>query len=88
MQLQFKMCRPFVLCEFDKLSGSRHPFSKQNKVYRYIEVPRVPKMSSTAQSSKQSISIRGSAQMVAEFFNFSVNSILYQRGVYDPGRHV
>jgi len=28
------------------------------------------------------ITLRGSAEMVAEFFNYGVNNILYQRGVY------
>ncbi|OQR77005.1 mitotic spindle assembly checkpoint protein MAD2A-like [Tropilaelaps mercedesae] len=30
------------------------------------------------------ITLTGSSEMVAEFFEFSVNSILYQRGVYPP----
>jgi hypothetical protein len=30
------------------------------------------------------ITIRGSAELVAEFFGYSVNSILFQRGVYPP----
>ena len=30
------------------------------------------------------ITLRGSAETVAEFFGFAVNSILYQRGVYPP----
>lgn len=30
------------------------------------------------------ITLRGSTDIVTEFFNFSVNNILYQRGVYPP----
>jgi len=36
-----------------------------------------------AQASKSdAITLRGSAEIVAEFFNYGVNSILYQRGLY------
>ncbi|KAI8620342.1 mitotic spindle checkpoint component mad2 [Chytriomyces sp. MP71] len=35
------------------------------------------------QQQKQ-ITLRGSAQMVTEFFDFSINSILFQRAVYPP----
>lgn len=37
-----------------------------------------------AQLTKNTITLKGSAQIVAEFFNYAVNSILYQRGVYPP----
>ncbi|EDL91587.1 MAD2 (mitotic arrest deficient, homolog)-like 1 (yeast) (predicted), isoform CRA_a [Rattus norvegicus] len=30
----------------------------------------------------QGITLRGSAEIVAEFFSFGINSILYQRGIY------
>lgn len=30
------------------------------------------------------ITLRGSTDIVTEFFNYSVNNILYQRGVYPP----
>lgn len=30
------------------------------------------------------ITLRGSTDIVTEFFNYSVNSILYQRGIYPP----
>ncbi|KAF7474005.1 Hypothetical predicted protein [Marmota monax] len=33
-------------------------------------------------SREQGITQRGSAEMVAEFFSFGINSILYQRGIY------
>ncbi|KAK4053497.1 Mitotic spindle checkpoint component mad2 [Microbotryomycetes sp. JL201] len=36
------------------------------------------------QAQGQSLSLKGSVKMVAEFFDYSVNSILYQRGVYPP----
>lgn len=41
-------------------------------------------MAATKQATKSEISLKGSAAMVAEFFGFSINSILYQRGVYEP----
>jgi mitotic spindle assembly checkpoint protein MAD2 len=40
-------------------------------------------MSATAVKTN-SINLRGSAQIVAEFFGYAINSILYQRGIYDP----
>lgn len=36
----------------------------------------------TQQVVDNSISLKGSAQMVSEFFYYGINSILYQRGVY------
>ena len=32
----------------------------------------------------QSISLRGSVDLVQEFFEYAINSILYQRGIYPP----
>ncbi|KAI8839986.1 HORMA domain protein [Chytriomyces cf. hyalinus JEL632] len=37
----------------------------------------------TIQKQKQ-ITLRGSAQIVTEFFDFSINSILFQRAIYPP----
>mmetsp|Transcript_45182 Transcript_45182/g.146826 ORF Transcript_45182/g.146826 Transcript_45182/m.146826 type:complete len:147 (+) Transcript_45182:22-462(+) len=39
-------------------------------------------MSSSATAS--SITLKGSVAIVTEFFNYSINSILYQRGIYPP----
>jgi mitotic spindle assembly checkpoint protein MAD2 len=36
------------------------------------------------QLTKSAVTLKGSAQMVSEFFNFGINSILYQRGIYPP----
>ncbi|XP_019389580.1 PREDICTED: mitotic spindle assembly checkpoint protein MAD2A [Crocodylus porosus] len=36
------------------------------------------------QSREQGITLRGSADIVAEFFSYGINSILYQRGIYPP----
>jgi len=41
-------------------------------------------MSRTSQATKSAITLRGSAQIVAEFFGYSINSILFQRGIYEP----
>lgn len=41
-------------------------------------------MSITEVATKNSITLKGSAEIVAEFFNYGINSILYQRGVYPP----
>lgn len=35
-------------------------------------------------ASGQTISLKGSTEIVAQFFEYSVNSILYQRGIYPP----
>ncbi|ROT60938.1 mitotic spindle assembly checkpoint protein MAD2A [Penaeus vannamei] len=41
-------------------------------------------MAGTKQETKNSITLKGSAQLVSEFFYFGINSILYQRGIYPP----
>eukprot|EP00903_Cladosiphon_okamuranus_P013612 g12677.t1 len=43
-------------------------------------------MSSVAQTSKTDnvITLRGSTEVVTDFFYYAVNSVLYQRGVYHP----
>lgn len=41
-------------------------------------------MTSTAQATESTITLRGSTDIVVEFFEYSVNSILYQRGIYPP----
>ncbi|EPS29286.1 Mitotic spindle checkpoint component mad2 [Penicillium oxalicum] len=42
-------------------------------------------MPDTKDKSKvHKLSIRGSAKLVSEFFEYSINSILFQRGVYPP----
>ncbi|OOF94244.1 hypothetical protein ASPCADRAFT_208766 [Aspergillus carbonarius ITEM 5010] len=42
-------------------------------------------MSSTKDKSKvHKLSLKGSSKLVAEFFEYSINSILFQRGVYPP----
>jgi mitotic spindle assembly checkpoint protein MAD2 len=37
-----------------------------------------------ATRQNQAITLKGSTAMVTEFFEYSVNSILYQRGIYPP----
>jgi len=39
---------------------------------------------STTQATKNAITLKGSTEIVAEFFGYSINSILYQRGIYPP----
>ena len=41
-------------------------------------------MTSTAQQTKNAVTLKGSAAIISEFFNYGVNSILYQRGIYPP----
>mmetsp|Transcript_26626 Transcript_26626/g.51919 ORF Transcript_26626/g.51919 Transcript_26626/m.51919 type:complete len:206 (-) Transcript_26626:97-714(-) len=41
-------------------------------------------MSRTAQSTRNTITLKGSTEIVTEFFGYSINSILYQRGIYPP----
>ena len=38
----------------------------------------------SAVSTANIITLRGSVDIVSEFFDYSVNSILYQRGIYPP----
>jgi mitotic spindle assembly checkpoint protein MAD2 len=35
-------------------------------------------------ATQNNITLRGSTKIVTEFFNYAVNSILYQRGIYAP----
>lgn len=41
-------------------------------------------MASSSVDSSNVITLRGSSDIVKEFFEYSVNNILYQRGVYPP----
>jgi mitotic spindle assembly checkpoint protein MAD2 len=41
-------------------------------------------MSAVAQATSTEITLRGSTEIVTEFFGYSINSILYQRGIYPP----
>jgi mitotic spindle assembly checkpoint protein MAD2 len=41
-------------------------------------------MPPTSTSTKNIITLKGSVDIVTEFFNYSVHSILYQRGIYPP----
>ncbi|KAJ4460844.1 putative Mitotic spindle checkpoint protein MAD2 [Paratrimastix pyriformis] len=38
----------------------------------------------TSQQTRSNITLRGSTEIVTEFFGFSINNILYQRGIYPP----
>ncbi|KNC53843.1 mitotic spindle assembly checkpoint protein MAD2A [Thecamonas trahens ATCC 50062] len=38
----------------------------------------------TSTATKNTITLRGSTAIVTEFFGYSINSILYQRGIYPP----
>mmetsp|Transcript_9097 Transcript_9097/g.16796 ORF Transcript_9097/g.16796 Transcript_9097/m.16796 type:complete len:218 (-) Transcript_9097:1960-2613(-) len=38
----------------------------------------------TAQTTSNEITLKGSTAIVSEFFGYSINSILYQRGIYPP----
>eukprot|EP00240_Pyramimonas_obovata_P006939 CAMPEP_0118925388 /NCGR_PEP_ID=MMETSP1169-20130426/3272_1 /TAXON_ID=36882 /ORGANISM="Pyramimonas obovata, Strain CCMP722" /LENGTH=161 /DNA_ID=CAMNT_0006866663 /DNA_START=37 /DNA_END=518 /DNA_ORIENTATION=- len=38
----------------------------------------------TATETKNIITLRGSTEIVTEFFGYAVNSILFQRGIYPP----
>mmetsp|Transcript_6244 Transcript_6244/g.9065 ORF Transcript_6244/g.9065 Transcript_6244/m.9065 type:complete len:238 (-) Transcript_6244:367-1080(-) len=41
-------------------------------------------ISSNSEENKTEISLSGSVALVSEFFNTAINSILYQRGIYQP----
>jgi len=38
----------------------------------------------TSQATKNVLTLRGSTEIVSEFFHYCINSILYQRGIYPP----
>ncbi|GLE05986.1 hypothetical protein PINS_up015197 [Pythium insidiosum] len=38
----------------------------------------------TSQLSENVITLKGSVDIVTEFFSYGINSILYQRGIYPP----
>jgi len=37
-----------------------------------------------ASATKSAITLKGSVEIVSEFFGYAINSILYQRGIYPP----
>ncbi|XP_067613595.1 mitotic spindle assembly checkpoint protein MAD2A [Eurosta solidaginis] len=39
---------------------------------------------STAQTTKNCITLRGSSQIIVEYLKYGINSILFQRGIYPP----
>ncbi|KAK2192395.1 hypothetical protein NP493_30g02012 [Ridgeia piscesae] len=41
-------------------------------------------MAGVKQASRNAITLKGSTDIVAEFFTYGINSILYQRGLYPP----
>jgi len=41
-------------------------------------------MSNSNQAQSNCVTLKGSAQLVSEFFFYGINSILYQRGIYAP----
>lgn len=54
-------------------------------VFLKIDCSRDPfKMTSTVQQTKNAVTLKGSATIISEFFNYGINSILYQRGIYPP----
>ena len=46
--------------------------------------PRAPFHTPHTPASFQQITLRGSVEVVTEFFGYAINSILYQRGIYPP----
>lgn len=69
------------------LSSHHHPSSSTNSPVSRLRYPTSSfKMTATAQSlatsSKTHLTLKGSTAMVSEFFNYSVQSLLYQRGIY------
>eukprot|EP01083_Nonionella_stella_P088631 247114_1 len=44
----------------------------------------MPSTGTSCKSKKNTITLKGSSQIVTEFLDYAVNSILYQRGVYPP----
>lgn len=40
----------------------------------------------TTTATRSDISLRGSVEIVTEFFGYAINNVLYQRGIYPPER--
>ena len=49
-----------------------------------VDLTRNSTMSATSQATKNEVTLKGSVEVVTEFFGFAINSILYQRGIYPP----
>ena len=48
------------------------------------EEPLIKQLQAMADGATSTISLRGSVDLVQEFFEYAINSILYQRGIYPP----
>lgn len=53
-------------------------------VVQAFRCPEMKTSDSDADSNSHSLTLRGSADLVTEFFAYSVNALLYQRGIYPP----
>ncbi|XP_072051118.1 mitotic spindle assembly checkpoint protein MAD2A-like [Amphiura filiformis] len=69
------MMIPPITESLPKCEGFPKKNSQQNKKVN---------MSSTQQATKNTITLKGSSEIVAEFFHYGINSVLYQRGIYPP----
>ena len=69
---------PLHFPSFQVLQSRKHPLPVR---------PGPPtEMAATATETESHITLKGSVETVAEFFDYSINSILYQRGIYDPDK--
>ncbi|CAG9768397.1 unnamed protein product [Ceutorhynchus assimilis] len=67
----------FIVCEQKKT---------ENLLYLFIDnfYNNRRNMTTAAVKSKSAITVKGSAEIVCEYLNFGINSILFQRGIYPP----
>lgn len=47
-------------------------------------MPSATAASASDKAKTHKLSLRGSSKLVTEFFEYSINTILFQRGVYPP----
>ena len=59
---------------FVKIASSSSLYATMQEQQTQMQIPKL----------SQNITLRGSTEIVTEFFGYAVNSILYQRGLYPP----
>ena len=63
------------------VGGTTKPGTAKKSTTSATQTPGDNDSSSTA-PTRQTLALKGSSKMVSEFFEYSINTILYQRGVY------
>ena len=64
----------------DKIKFKNHKTTKEAKVNQKAKMS----TATTSTDTQTTITLKGSIQIVSKFFHTAINSILYQRGIYQP----